>query len=102
MTSYAALRGLTILATTDEGCKLNMTNLGTFAENFIELMKKAERQVNISALEATLAYLERYPQQFTQQYGNLQGELAKIIKDTDVYQSTLAIICAQIIMGLNG
>jgi len=43
MTSYAALRGLTILATTDSEFKLNMTGLGTFAENFIELMKKAER-----------------------------------------------------------
>ena len=56
-------------------------------------MKKAERQVNISALEATLAYLQRYPAQFAQQYATLQGELAKIIKDTDVYRSALAIKC---------
>ena len=43
MTSYAALRGLIVLATTDKEFQLDLKDLGQFAENFIELMKKAER-----------------------------------------------------------
>jgi hypothetical protein len=47
------------------------------------------------------ALLERYSNQFTQDCKVLQGEIAKVIDETDIQRSALAIKCASIIIKLN-
>jgi len=63
LTREASLKGLTLMAR-NKANTINLQNISSLIPQFIDLLHKALRQVQLSTLEAILALLERYSQQF--------------------------------------
>lgn len=64
-------------------------------------MAAADRMVQLGALEASLAMLNRYPDQFTNSVGPLQKKIATFIQEDDLHRASLALQCAQLIIRIN-
>jgi|DEB0MinimDraft_12_1074336.scaffolds.fasta_scaffold07932_2 hypothetical protein len=100
LTREATLKALTLMAKNQPGV-IKLQGLSSLTPKLVDLMHKAQRQIHLSTLEAVLAMVSRYPAQFSQQAGMLQGEIVKFINENDIQRSALAIQCAQNIININ-
>ena len=80
---------------------INLTNLNTLIPRLFDLLHKAQRSVNLNTLEAMVAMVGRYPQQFSASAGHIMKEITPFITDADLQAAGLALKLASTTVVLN-
>jgi hypothetical protein len=89
MTRDASLKALTKIASNSQ--PIQITNLALLIPRMFELLHKAMRTIHLNTLEALVAMIQRYPQQFQAKATDIYKELQGFIKDEDMQTSALAL-----------
>lgn len=89
MTRDASLKALAKI--TSNGQQIQITNLAILIPRMFDLLHKAMRTIHLNTLEAMVAMIQRYPQQFQAKANDIVKELWGFVKDEDMQASALAL-----------
>jgi hypothetical protein len=94
LTRDAALKAITKICLNQNArdqALISLTNLNTRLPKVFDLLHKAQRSLQLNALEALEAMLLRYPQQFAGSAPPILKELEVFVTDADLQSTTLAL-----------
>lgn len=74
---------------------ISLNNLNSLLPRIFDLLHKTQRSLHLNTLEALVAMVMRYPQQFVQASSQIMKEVLPFVSDVDLQTASLGLQVAK-------